>query len=71
MRILQNPAARANFINAEVAAKNWLANPINKTIAQKKQNSIITIPVVVHVVYKTPAQNIPDYTNCSSNSVIK
>lgn len=57
---MQNPAARANFINAEVAAKNWLANPINKTIAQKKQNSIITIPVVVHVVYKTPAQNIPD-----------
>jgi hypothetical protein len=57
---IKNPIYKANFINAEIAAKNWLTNPINKNNAQKKQNSIITIPVVVHVVYKNAAQNIPD-----------
>jgi hypothetical protein len=57
---LLNPIQKANFIKAEQAAKNWLANPLNKRNALNKTNSIITIPVVVHVVYKTPAQNIPD-----------
>ncbi|MES2763908.1 MAG: M43 family zinc metalloprotease [Bacteroidota bacterium] len=57
---LQDPVAKANFINADNAAKNWLANPVNKTTAAQKQNSIIMIPVVVHVVYKNAAQNIPD-----------
>ncbi|MES2515336.1 MAG: M43 family zinc metalloprotease [Bacteroidota bacterium] len=57
---LQNPIAKANFINADNAAKNWLANPANKTAAAQKQNSIIMIPVVVHVVYKNALQNIPD-----------
>lgn len=55
----KNAAARANFINADIAANAWLANPANKAKAQK-QNAIITIPVVVHVVYKNAAQNIPD-----------
>ena len=56
----QNPVAKANFINADIAAKNWLANPLNKIKATQKTNSVITIPVVVHVVYKTAIQNIPD-----------
>ena len=56
----QNPVAKANFISADIAAKNWLANPANKLIAAQKQNSVIIIPVVVHVVYKNAAQNIPD-----------
>lgn len=56
----QNAVAKTNFINAELAAKNWLTNPANKTIALQKTNSIIMIPVVVHVVYKNAAQNIPD-----------
>jgi len=55
-----NPVAKANLIKAETAARNWLANPANKTSAVKKQNAIITIPVVVHVVYKNAIQNIPD-----------
>ena len=57
---MQNPISRANFINTDLAAKNWLANPVNKVNALKKQNSVIMIPVVVHVVYKNAAQNIPD-----------
>lgn len=56
----QNPVTRANFINADNAAKNWLANPTNKILATQKTNSVIIIPVVVHVVYKNAAQNIPD-----------
>ena len=57
---MQNPVAKTNFMNAETAAKNWLANPANKLTAHQKQASIITIPVVVHVVYKNAIQNIPD-----------
>ena len=57
---MKDAVAKTNFINTEIAAKNWLANPSNKILAQKKQNSIITIPVVVHVVYKNAVQNIPD-----------
>ncbi len=56
----QNPIAKANFINAEIAAKNWLANPLNKIKASQKTNSVIMIPVVVHVLYKNAVQNIPD-----------
>ena len=56
----QNPIAKANFINADIAAKNWLDNPINKQNAVKKTNTVINIPVVVHVVYKAAIENIPD-----------
>ncbi len=56
----QNTAVKASYIQAEQLAKNWLANPVNQLQASKQQSSIITIPVVVHVVYKTPIQNIPD-----------
>lgn len=57
---MQNPVAKTNFINADLAAQNWLANPANKANVLKKQSAIITIPVVVHVVYKNAIQNIPD-----------
>lgn len=57
---MQNPIAKTNFINADLAAQNWLANPANKANVLKKQSAIITIPVVVHVVYKNAIQNIPD-----------
>ncbi len=57
---MQNQASKIKFSNAETAARNWLANPVNKANAVKKQNSTIIIPVVVHVVYKNTIQNIPD-----------
>lgn len=57
---MANSSLKTNYLKAEQNARNWLANPANKTTAQQKTNNIITIPVVVHVVYKTPAQNIPD-----------
>lgn len=27
---MQNPVAKTNFINTDLAAQNWLANPANK-----------------------------------------
>jgi len=56
----KNPAYEAGYARAEQMAKNWLADPINRQVASKKQGTIITIPVVVHVVYKNAVQNIPD-----------
>jgi hypothetical protein len=38
---MQNPVAKANFVNAEIAAKNWLANPVNKTNRKQKTNSLL------------------------------
>lgn len=56
----QNQAQKNRYIQAEQLAKTWLSNPANAAAAQKKLNNIITIPVVVHVVYKNATQNIPD-----------
>lgn len=56
----QNSTLKTNYAQTEQLAKNWLANPVNKATISKKQASIITIPVVVHVVYKNAVQNIPD-----------
>lgn len=55
-----NPVIKNNYLQAEQAARNWLNNPANQLNALNKQTSIITIPVVVHVVYKNAIQNIPD-----------
>jgi hypothetical protein len=57
---MTNPVAKANFVRTETAAKNWLNNPVNRTKIAQKNNSVIVIPVVVHVVYKNAIQNIPD-----------
>lgn len=56
----QNQVQAGRYRQAEQLAKAWLNNPANATAAQKKQNNIITIPVVVHVVYKNAVQNIAD-----------
>lgn len=56
----QDAVVKANYVQAEQLAKNWLANPANQSQVSKQQNVVITIPVVVHVVYKTAIQNIPD-----------
>ncbi len=56
----KDPAIAAGYAHAEQMARSWLANPANRQAALKKQGAIITIPVVVHVVYKNAAQNIPD-----------
>jgi len=34
---LKDPNLKANFVNAEIAAKNWLSNPINKLQSSKNK----------------------------------
>lgn len=46
---------------AESAAKkNWIANYLKEHQAQVTNRATITIPVVVHVVYKTADENVSD-----------
>ena len=49
-----NPEYRQNLEAQEEFTENYLRN------GAEFRNGIITIPVVVHVVYNTPAQNISD-----------
>jgi len=56
----KNPAFEAGYVQAEQMARNWLADPNHRKAATQKQGTIITIPVVVHVVHKNAVQNIPD-----------
>ncbi len=55
---LQNAAVKQNYALAEQNARKWLQN--NHSQFSKKQNAVIKIPVVVHVVYKNAAQNVAD-----------
>lgn len=56
----KNEALKLNYSSTEQAARLWLQNPANRISVSNKTNNIITIPVVVHVVYKNTIQNIPD-----------
>ena len=55
---INDPEVKQNYSVTEQNARKWLMD--NKNLFSKKQNVIIKIPVVVHVLYKTPAENIPD-----------
>lgn len=58
--IAANPAAAINYQMAESQIQNWMAtHPTNYTVKTSNgQAPIVTIPVVVHIVYNTTAQNI-------------
>ena len=49
-----NPKIDVRMVNENKAIKNWIANN------SKSTQTILTIPVVVHVLYKTSNQNISD-----------
>jgi hypothetical protein len=53
-QLQEDPIFRQNMQNIEKQTKSFIAND------QRENGIIITIPVVVHVVYKTNAQNISD-----------
>lgn len=55
---LQNASVKQNYALAEQNARKWLQNNSNQFL--NKHNTIIKIPVVVHVVYKNTAQNVAD-----------
>ena len=51
----QDPALEKQMANYEEQIQQWIANA-----PKQRTNAVITIPVVVHVVYNTAAQNISD-----------
>lgn len=62
-----DPALHARMQDVETAARAYLRkNPAGKD----RSTSAITIPVVVHVVYKTAAENIPDSQIVSQINVL-
>lgn len=58
----------STFYTAEQAANKWLEE--NKAKITAKTKAVIKIPVVVHVVYKNAAQNVPDSNIYSQISVL-
>ncbi len=59
-QIAKNPALQNELDLQEQNTNNWILKNVSK-----KQNSIITIPVVVHVLYNTSTENI-SYTQIQS-----
>ncbi|MFN5346289.1 MAG: T9SS type A sorting domain-containing protein [Bacteroidota bacterium] len=53
-QIAEDPTVETRMQQIENATSRWLSDPSHRT------GAIITIPVVVHVVYNTAAQNISD-----------
>jgi hypothetical protein len=55
-RAINNPELISTRTNLEQQTQNWIFENGSK----EKTRNIITIPVVVHVIYKTTAQNVSD-----------
>lgn len=53
-QIAADPGMEQRMQQIEAATQSWIADPSHRT------GAVITIPVVVHVVYNTAAQNISD-----------
>ncbi len=52
---MQNPAVASRYRAAQQAAATWRAQHPNEI---RSSAPVVTIPVVVHVLYKTPTQNL-------------
>ncbi len=61
-----NPQLKLNVAQAKLAAQEWLKN----NPATKKGGVLRTIPVVFHVVYSNPTQNISDAQIISQLAVL-
>lgn len=66
---IQKYNLQTNFYSAEQAAMKWLEQN-KQTLLSSKTKAVIKIPVVVHVVYKSAIQNIPDSNIFSQISVL-
>lgn len=64
----QDPAIAARRAMSESAARAWLANHHNEVRANS--GPVITVPVVVHIVYITPQENITDQQVYSQIAVL-
>lgn len=58
---------KKRLIAVEENARQWL---LSNPDAGKRSNTVLTIPVVVHVVWNTPAENIPDSQIVSQIAVL-
>ena len=58
--LANNPSLQASIDNAEQQIQNTLKSKRNSLQRDTTANEIINIPVVIHVIYKTAAQNISD-----------
>ena len=60
--IANDPSAKARYDAVETQIQNWVNTHPHAAKAAPKTNNglppIVTIPVVVHIIYKTTAQNI-------------
>ena len=54
-QLIKDPSLLLRMQDQEREIKNWIQNNLNK-----HQPSIITIPVVLHIVYNNPNENISD-----------
>ncbi|WP_165903736.1 M43 family zinc metalloprotease [Hymenobacter gummosus] len=53
-QLAADPAMSQRLANIEAQTRSFAANP-----TANRTNAVVTIPVVVHVVYNTSAQNVP------------
>lgn len=58
--VAQNPSLQTSFDLAEQQIQKAIANSKKYAARDTTSNEIINIPVVIHVIYKTAAQNISD-----------
>jgi len=66
-RVLSNPALAQGFIDAQ---NQMDASMQNATFSTQSPSTVITIPVVVHVLYKSAVQNISDAQIASQIAVL-
>ncbi len=57
MRLAENPELENNLKRVELYTQKWIRDNSHLT---KQNKEVITIPVVVHVVYNKPEQNVSD-----------
>jgi len=58
--VAQNPSLQTSFDLAEQQIQKTIANSKKYAARDTTSNEIINIPVVIHVIYKSAAQNISD-----------
>ena len=64
----QDPQIAAHRAMTESCARAWLAQ--HPHAGHERSALVITVPVVVHVVYITPAQNISDQQSYSQIAIL-
>jgi len=67
-RYAENPRLRERSLQRQALIEEWMSN--HAMAGPQSSSTIYTIPVVVHVVYKNAAENIPDSQIVSQIAVL-